>query len=155
MDVKSIGVGIMLSFVVSMSLITEAFGQTCNRNYKASLDIAFANTVTFVRSGNDRALLDQIGNQGLTMGPDGPAYSKAELQTYFQNKSGPFCLIFTCQGRRGLIGQNIKREGAQIAIDSRFGTASIIIGANTSKELMLSYRFNSLCKWELNALAAV
>jgi len=153
MSVKSIGVWLMILSFLSMSLITEAFGQTCNRNYRASLDIAFANTVSQVRSDNSKAFMDQIGSQGLTMGADGPAYSKAQLQDYFQSQSGPYCLIFRCQGRVGPIGQNIKTSGAQINIDNRFGTAIIIIGANTSTEIMLSYRFSQACRWELNAMA--
>lgn len=142
----------LLSFMASMGLMAQAMGQTCDQNYDASLTRAFANTVTVIRSGDAQGFLDIVSPDGLTVGADGANVPYATLKSHFSNRSGVYCEVFSCSGKSGVINRNITLIGAQKQIDTKHGTALIIIAANTNNELMLSYKFTTSCKWELNAI---
>jgi hypothetical protein len=146
---KAMGFGILLS----MGLMSEVLGQTCDRNYKVSLAKALSATVSAVRSGNSTAFLSQIGPQGLTIGPDGRGITVTALKDQFSRKTGAFCQIFVCKGTPGPVSRFISTANSQSQIDTKNAKALVIINANTDSELMLSYAFSKTCRWELNAVS--
>jgi hypothetical protein len=143
---------VFISIMASMGLMAQAFGQTCDQNYDASLTRAFANTVSAVRSNDAYGFLALVSPDGLTIGADGANIPYTSLKTQFVGKSGAYCDIFACNGRIGIVGRAITLIGAQRQIDTRHATALVIVGANTDNELLFSYKFFTSCRWELNAI---
>ncbi len=144
------GVGILFA----MTLVNQAIGATCDRNYQASLDKAVSATISAVSGNNPAALLNQVGDEGLSFNTDGATVSYDALAAQFSSKTGRYCDLFTCGGKAGDLHRLFKRGKIDTQLDPAHGTASVFINANTNDELDLSYRFTTKCKWELTALGA-
>lgn len=142
------GIGILLS----MTLINQAIGATCDRNYEASLDKAVSATISAVSGNNPGALLNQVGDQGLTFNTDGATVSYDALSAQFSSKTGRYCDLFSCGGKTGDLRRLFKRGKIDTQIDTQHGLATVFVNANTNDELDLSYRFTTKCKWELTGL---
>ncbi|HVZ29682.1 MAG TPA: hypothetical protein VG839_04770 [Asticcacaulis sp.] len=142
--------GVVLA--VSMGMISQAFGATCDRNYDASLDKAVAATVASVAGNNASGFLAQVSPDGLSFATDGPKVSYAALSSDFAAKTGRYCDLFTCNGKAGAMHHLFVPGKADKQIDAAHALAAVTINANTNNELDLSYRFTAQCKWELTGL---
>lgn len=140
-------------FAVSMGMISQAFGATCDRNYDASLDKAVAATIGAVAGNNAPAFLAQVSPQGMSFAADGPKVPFATLSSDFSAKTGRYCDLFTCNGKVGALHHLFVPGKADKQIDATHATATVFLNANTNNELGLSYKFNTQCKWELNGIA--
>ncbi len=144
------GIGILLA----MSLVNQAIGATCDRNYDASLDRAIGATISAVAGNNPGALLSQMSRDGVAFGTDGPLLSYADLSSQFSAKTGRYCDLFACGGKAGDLRRLFVRGKIDKQIDTQRAVASVFINANSNDELDLSYRFTTQCKWELTGLGA-
>lgn len=145
------GTGIILA----MSLITQANGATCDRNYAASLNRAVDSTLSAVANGNSGALLNMISREGVSIGSDGEFLPYEEVSAQFKARTGRYCDLFTCGGRAGPLKRLFVRGKIDTQLDTRNLLGTVFINANTNDELQLSYKYTTQCKWEITGIGAL
>lgn len=145
------GIGIVLA----MSLITQANGQTCDRNYDASLKRTVSSTISAVSGNNPAALLNLISHDGVTIGADGAFVSHAALSSQFANKTGYYCDLFSCGNKAGPLRHFFRSGPTDAQLDERNLRATVFVNANTNDELQLSFSYTTRCKWEITGIGTL
>jgi hypothetical protein len=143
----------VIGFVAAMTMITQAYGATCSRDYAASLDGAVRATVSAVRGNDSGALLNQMSRDGVNFGSAGGTASYSALTSQFSQRTGRYCDLFSCNGRQGNLHHLFKSGQTDQSIDTKHALANVTINANTNDELDLNYRFTTSCRWELSGIS--
>lgn len=145
------GIGIVLA----MSLITQANGATCDRNYDASLKRAVSSTLSAVSANNPSALLNLISPEGVTIGAEGAFVSHAALSSQFASKTGYYCDLFSCGNKAGQLRRFFRSGPTDAQLDERNLRATVFVNANTNDELQLSFGYTARCKWEITGIGTL
>ncbi|WP_209724132.1 hypothetical protein [Asticcacaulis solisilvae] len=149
------GAAMGIGIVLAMSLITQANGATCDRNYDASLKRAVSSTISAVAGNNPSALLNLISPDGVTIGAEGAFVSRADLASQFAAKTGYYCDIFSCGGKAGVMRRFFRNGPTDAQLDERNLRATVFINANTNDELQLSFRYSTQCRWEVTGIGTL
>lgn len=123
-----------------------------------SLDQAMGRTLTSVRSGNAKALLEQMSLAGVAfaapVGSQGMRVPYAMLSDQFARREGRYCDLFECKGRAGRLNALFNGGKTQKAIDFKHGQATVVLNGRSPRELDLGYSYNARCQWELTSIGA-
>jgi hypothetical protein len=149
------GAAMGIGIVLAMSLITQANGATCDRNYDASLKRTVASTLSAVSGNNPSALLNLISPDGVTMGADGAFVSHSALSSQFASKTGYYCDLFSCGGKAGQMRRFFRQGATDAQLDERNLRATVFVNANTNDELQLSLSYSTRCKWEITGIGTL
>ncbi len=142
---------VMIAPLAAMTLLTSACAAPCTAD-DASLDRAVSATLAAVRSNNAGALLDQMSDDGVAFGTDGPLASLKSLSADFAGRSGRYCDLFSCGGQEGNLHRLFEMGQIDKSLDAKHGLAGVTINANSNDELDLSYKFTAQCRWELTGI---
>ncbi len=116
----------------------------------AALNQAMGQSLTFVRSGNAKGLLDQMSRGGVTFGTQAVPY--AALADQLTNRRGRYCDLFMCDGKPGVLNLRFSGGKIQRAIDWANRRATVVLNGKTPRELDLGYVYTAQCQWELSAI---
>jgi hypothetical protein len=150
----------LMASLTAMALLATAVPSqaACTGDYNAPLDAAVTKVSTALSTDKPALLLELIGTQGLTIGQEGEAISKAQLTKEFTAKTARYCDFFICAGKPGYLRKLIigkpNRKAISRVSGKAFATVTLSPGSGT-EETELHFVYTDQCKWELTAIGTL